>query len=214
VFPPFLHAEGKVDTSDPASPAPRRNWHDDLVPSDFTIEGLASYGNYRIFAAGRDCKLYTSGVEYDRHSWGYLLGARMDYVAEFLPVVLLREPVVTFPWGAPVTSARRIVPGIGIVPIGFRMVWRSRSGFKPYLTAKGGFLVFDKKVPATQAAYQNFSMQSAMGVQTRLNSRMDLRFGLFSDFHFSNAFMVPDNAGLDVMNANFGLTYHLQRDRH
>jgi hypothetical protein len=32
--------------------------------------------------------------------------------------------------------------------------------------------------------------------------------------HFSNAFMVPINPGLDVMNANLGLTYHLDKDRH
>jgi hypothetical protein len=187
---------------------------DTPVPSDLTVEGLVSYGNYRIFAAGRDCKLYTSGIEYDRHSWGYFLGARLDYVAEILPLVLLKEGVVTAPWGQPLTPARRIVPGISISPIGFRLLWRSRAAIKPYLTAKGGFMAFTKKVPATQASYENFNLQSAMGVQTRLTSRVDLRLGLFGDFHFSNAFIVPDNAGLDVMNANFGVTYHLNRDRH
>jgi Lipid A 3-O-deacylase (PagL) len=176
---------------------------------ELIVEGLASYGNYRIFAAGRDCKLYSAGLEYDRHSWGYFLRAQMDYVAEYLPLVLLREPTVTYPWGQPVTAARRIVPGMGFSPIGFRMLWRSNTSFKPYLLAKGGMIVFDKKVPASAASYQNFSLQSAMGVQTRLTPRVDLRLGLFSDFHFSNAFMVPDNPGLDVMNANLALSYHL-----
>jgi len=45
----------------------------------------------------------------------------------------------------------------------------------------------------------------------RLNQRFDLRLGLFNDMHFSNAFMVPVNPGLDVMNANLALTYHLGR---
>jgi hypothetical protein len=44
--------------------------------------------------------------------------------------------------------------------------------------------------------------------------KVDLRLGLFGDFHFSNAYMVPINPGIDVMNASMGLTYHLDRDRH
>ncbi len=179
------------------------------VESEVIIEGLASYGNYRIFAAGRDCKLYTAGFEYDRHSWGYLLRARVDYVAEFLPLVLLNQPTLSYPWGQPLTTARRVVPGIGISPIGFRLMWRSNTRFKPYLLAKGGMLGFTKKVPAPEASYENFSLQSGMGVQTRLTPRVDLRLGLFSDFHFSNNFIVPDNPGLDVMNANLGISYHL-----
>ncbi len=38
------------------------------VESELIVEGLASYGNYRIFASGTDEKLYTAGLEYDRHS--------------------------------------------------------------------------------------------------------------------------------------------------
>jgi len=41
-----------------------------------------------------------------------------------------------------------------------------------------------------------------------MNERWDLRLGVFSDFHFSNAFIVPVNPGLDVMNANLGLVYN------
>jgi hypothetical protein len=42
--------------------------------------------------------------------------------------------------------------------------------------------------------------------------KVDLRLGLFGDF--SNAYVVPINPGIDVMNASMGLTYHLDRDRH
>ena len=181
------------------------------MESDITVEGLASYGNYRIFASGTDCKLYTAGIEYDRHSWGHFLKARLDYVAEVLPLVLLDEPAKADIWGNPMSTARQIVPGFGLSPIGFRMLWLNNKVVKPYLTAKGGVLVFDKKVLSSQATYENFSLQSAIGVQTRLTQRLDLRLGLFSDFHFSDGFVVPVNPGLDVMNANFGLTYHLGR---
>ena len=158
--------------------------------------------------------MYTAGLEYDRHSWGYFLKARMDYTAEFLPFMLLNSPTVTAPWGQPLTTDRKLVPGIGICPIGFRMMWRDRKAIKPYFMAKGGILVFDQKVLYKDASYENFTFQTAVGLYTRLNSRFDLRLGLFSDIHFSNAFVVPINPGTDMMNANLGLTYHLNRDRH
>jgi hypothetical protein len=47
-----------------------------------------------------------------------------------------------------------------------------------------------------------------MGVQVKIKENWGLRLGLFSDFHFSNAFIVPTNPGLDVMNANLGISYH------
>jgi hypothetical protein len=178
------------------------------VESELIVEGLASYGHYKIFASGSGCKLYTGGVEYDRHSWGSFLKARVDYVAEVLPLVLLDAPVTQDIWGTPTSPNRHVVPGVGFSPIGFRMLWRNHKAVKPYLTAKGGVLAFPQKVLSQKATYVNFSLQSAMGVQTRLTDRLDLRLGLFSDFHFSNAFIVPVNPGLDVMNANLGLSYH------
>jgi hypothetical protein len=178
------------------------------VESELIVEGLASYGHYKIFASGSGCKLYTGGVEYDRHSWGYFLRARVDYVAEVLPLVLLDAPVTQDIWGTPTSPDRHIVPGIGFSPIGFRLLWRDHKAIKPYLTAKGGMLIFPQKVLSQEATYESFSLQSAMGVQTRLTQRFDLRLGLFSDFHFSDAFIVPVNPGLDVMNANLGLSYH------
>ena len=181
------------------------------VPADIVLEGLASYGHYKIFASGSGAKLYTAGIEYDRHSWGSFLGAEMDYTAEILPVVLLDEAQKSDVWGTPITPKRQIVPGIGISPIGFRLLWRPDRAWKPYLMAKGGMIAFTQKVLSQAATYESFSLQSAVGFQARVSPRFDMRFGVFSDFHFSDAFMVPVNPGLDVMNANVGLVYHLHR---
>ena len=178
------------------------------VESELVIEGMASYGHYKIFASGSGTKLYTAGVEYDRNSWGRFLRARMDYVAEFLPVVLLYAPLTQDIWGTPTSPQKHIVPGIGFSPIGFRMLWRDHKAIMPYLEAKGGILGFSQKVLSQQATYVDFSLQSATGVKIKMNQRWDMRLGLFSDFHFSDDFIVPVNPGLDVMNANLALVYH------
>jgi hypothetical protein len=47
-----------------------------------------------------------------------------------------------------------------------------------------------------------------VGVQARITDRVDLRAG-FEVFHFSNAFMVPSNPGLDSMTYTGGITMHL-----
>ena len=181
--------------------------------SEITVEGLVSYGNYHIFASGEDCKLYDIGIEYDRHTWGHLLGSRVDYVAEFMPMVLLNQPKEMDIWGSPLTTARKTVPGIDIAPIGIRWLWRDGKAIKPYLMAKGGVLVFAQKPLSNRTTYENLSLQSAVGVEVRMNDRFDLRLGLFGDFHFSDGFIVPVNPGLDVMNATMGLTYHLHGKR-
>lgn len=197
------------------------------VKSEIIVEGLVSYGNYKIFASGYDMKLFTAGVEYDRHSWGYFLKAQLDYVAEFLPFVLLdkplREDIYGNPYADPYSNPpvtideskkiRQKVPGIGLSPIGFRMLWRPSKKIQPYLEAKGGILGFTHKVPSSVSAYENFSLQSAMGAEVKMSARWGLRLGLFSDFHFSNAFVVPNNPGLDVMNANLGLSYHFGAEK-
>jgi Lipid A 3-O-deacylase (PagL) len=181
--------------------------------SELIVEGLASYGHYKIFASGSDCKLYTAGVEYDRHSWGRFLKARMDYVAEYLPVVLLRAPITQDIWGTPTSPDHHIVYGMGISPIGFRMLWRDGRRIKPYLEAKGGMLGFTQKVLSQRATYEDFSLQSATGLNVNVNDKWGLRLGLFSDFHFSDDFIVPVNPGIDVMNANLGLVYHFGTTR-
>jgi len=178
------------------------------VESEIIYEGQGSFGNYKIFAQGEDSKLFTSGVEYDRHSWGCLLKAQVYYVAEFLPFVLLDQPAVLNYYGIPLSTNKQLVPGVGITPIGFRLLWRDGKAIKPYLMAKGGFLVFSKKAESPNASYENISLQSDIGVQIRLNRRMDLRLGM-GDYHFSNVFVVPSNPGLDVMSYTSGISFHL-----
>ena len=184
------------------------------VESEIIWEGMASYGNYNLFAIEDMTKLYTSGIEYDRHSWGYFARAQLDYVAEILPFVLLVEPAKSDYWGNPQSPNRKLVPGLALTPIGLRMMWRSnKERFKPYILIKGGMIGFTQKVLSNEASYEDFTLQSGFGVQTKLTHRVDLRLGLWGDFHFSNAYIVPSDPGTDVMNASWGISYHLGQPR-
>lgn len=213
VSEPAAFGQSPPPNSDPPVVAVHSGPPREPVESAVVFEALASYGNYNLFASGSGCKLWTSGVEYDRHSWGRFLRADQDYVAEFLPFVLLQEPTKTDFHGYPLTNQRRLVPGVGFSPIGWRLLWRSGRRFEPYMEEKGGLVVFAGKVINANATYENFTLQSSTGILLRTGSRFDLRVGLYSDFHMSNGFMVATNPGLDVMNANFGLSYELGRRR-
>ncbi len=180
------------------------------VESELTYEDLNSFGHFHIFAITWWSYLHVAGVEYDRHSWGNFIGARVDYVAEFLPVVILNQPSKTDVWGNPLTTAHENVPGIGFSPIGLRMIWRDGKAWKPYYVIKPGAMVFTQKVLSQYASYQVFSLQQSIGIQFRVHDRWDIRTGL-GDLHFSNAFMVPSNPGIDEMTYNLALTYQLRK---
>ncbi|KAA6465060.1 acyloxyacyl hydrolase [Acidobacteria bacterium AB60] len=176
--------------------------------SELIFEGLGSFGHFHIFAYSWWSYLDVGGIEYDRHSWDRFLGARRDYVAEVLPVAILRQPAKTDVFGDPLSSNHKINYGVGISPAGMRLIWRDGKNWKPYYTIKGGVIVFSKKSLSEYASYQNFSLQQSLGVQFKVTSRWDVRVA-FSDFHFSNAFMVPANPGIDEMMYGGGLCYHL-----
>ncbi|MGB6690300.1 MAG: acyloxyacyl hydrolase [Terracidiphilus sp.] len=182
------------------------------VEQELAFEDSASFGHYHIFAYTWWSKLQVSGIEYDRHSWGQFLGARMDYVAEVLPVVILRQPAKTDVFGDPYSQNKTVVPGLGITPIGLRLLWRDGRAWKPYYTIKGGMVGFTQKALSSYASYEDFSLQQSVGMMIRLNDRWDLRAGV-SDFHFSNGFIVPNNPGIDEMMYQGALCYHLKSRR-
>jgi hypothetical protein len=182
-------------------PAPKR-----LPEPQITIEGGSSVGNIHVFAYAADRRIHPIGIEYDRHSWGGLFGARVDYVAEFLPVVLLNEPAVYGTDSRALSTARRTHYGVGFSPVGVRLLWRRNSNLKPYLIGKGGVLYFRDHVLSSEASKLNFSAQFGGGLQTTLRPGMDLRVG-YSDFHFSNGDDSKRNPGIDFMYINAGLVF-------
>jgi hypothetical protein len=179
------------------------------VESEIAETNLISYGSRKLFGAAVRCNLWTAGVEYDRHIWGYHLKSRMDYVVEILPFVLLSEPAAADIWGNPKSPYQQLVHGVGLSPFGFRMLWRSNKAIKPYLIGKAGVVAFPKKVLSTDASYANFAFQGDFGVQIRLTQRVELRVDPLEYFHFSNGYLAASNPGFDELGAKFGISYHL-----
>lgn len=182
------------------------------VESEIIFEGMQSLGHFNIFASPGSSYYSIVAVEYDRHSFGRLLGARFDYSAEIMPVIILSQPSKTDIWGNRQSKTFETFPGVGIAPIGMRLLWRDRERFKPYMVAKGGMTGYTRKAFSQYSSYQDFSLQVSIGMQVRLNDRWDVRTG-FEYFHQSNGFSVPSDPGLDSMACRGGLSYHLGRVR-
>jgi hypothetical protein len=184
------------------------------VESEIAETNLISYGSHKLFGAAVRCNVWTAGLEYDRHIWGYHLKSRMDYVVEVLPFVLLSEPTKADYWGNPRSPNQELVHGLGLSPFGFRMLWRSNKAVKPFLIGKAGVIAFPKKVLSPNATYANFAFQGDFGLQIRLTERVELRLDPLEYFHFSNAFLAGSNPGFDELGAKFGLSYHLGKKGH
>lgn len=176
--------------------------------SEITFEYEASFGHSHVEAGSWWSYLHVAGFEYDRNSWGRFIGARMDYVAEILPVTILRQPSAEDEYGDPLSHHFTTVPGLGLTPVGLHMLWRDGKFFEPFFTAKGGVVAFTQKALSPDGAYLNFTLQENLGAEFRLNRAWGFRAG-FSEFHFSNARQVPSNPGLDEMMYTAGLSYRL-----
>jgi hypothetical protein len=181
--------------------------------SDISVMGMIPDGDYRLISATVRCNAWTVGVEYDRRFPRDFLKARFDYATEILPVVLLSQPAVSDFWGNGISSNQRIVPGLSILPIGFRFLWRGGRSVRPYVVGKLGGIIFARKAFSPDASNANFNVQAAIGLQVRLTDRFDLRVEPFEFFHVSNAYMAPSNPGMDEIATRFGFTYHLRKKR-
>lgn len=182
-------------------------------PSELAFQSLNSFGHFHIFGNTWWSYLNVAGVEYDRPSWGRFIGARRDYAAEILPVVLLRQPKDPTIWGLRTNSQHVTVPGVGLSPIGMRLLWNDGGRVKPYFNVMGGLFGFTQKALSPTASYLNFTMQESLGLQLSLGNAWDLRAAV-GDYHFSNAFIVPSNPGLDSMMYTIGLSRRLHGGLH
>jgi len=183
------------------------------VEQELYVSGMIPDGDYRMISTTIRCDAWTVGVEYDRHSWGYVLRSQMDYVAEVIPFVLLSEPAKADFWGNPESPYQQHLYGVTVVPFGFRMLWRADRPLKFYLSSKVGVSAFNQKALSLNASYANINVQAAFGVQYRLSDRIDLRLEPFEFFHVSNGYLAASNPGMDELGNKYGISYHHGRRR-
>ncbi len=184
------------------------------VASEIAVTGMIPAGDYRMFSATVRCNAWTVGVEYDRNSWGRLLGAQFDYVVEVIPVLLLSEPAKSDFWGNPKSPNQQLLPGISISPFGFRTLWRSNKKVRPYVIGKLGAAVFTQKALSLNASYANFNVQADFGLLIKMTDRIDLRVDPFVFFHVSNGYLAQSNPGMDELATKIGISYHLGKREH
>ena len=185
-----------------AAPAP--------VKSEIQIEGGSSVGNFHLFGYSDNRRMMPFGFEYDRHTWGGLIGSKVDYVGELLPVVLLDEPAKYGTNGKALTTDRQIQYGAGISPLGVRMIWRKAGQFQPYLIGKGGVLYFQNRVLSSEGTHLQWSSEFGGGIEKAVTDRIGYRIS-YNDFHFSNGNMGRHNPGIDLMYINAALTFRFAK---
>ena len=189
--------------------------------SELFFEGFVSNANFKFAGASLSSMVYYAGIEYDRRNLGTymtragrfwngpprLVHARLTYVFEVLPLTIIRQPSYTDYWGNAIGTGRKSNFGVAVSPLGFRWMWCDGKPFRPYWTIKLGEALFAEKALGTNASYENFTVNSAIGFQTRLTATTDLRLG-YAYQHLSNAYTNAD-PGLDTVGPSFGIVYHL-----
>jgi hypothetical protein len=180
------------------------------VQSQIIFESGTSVGNIHLFAYAADRRIIPFGIEYDLRFKDWWRPLHIDYVAEIMPVIFLREPAEFAPDSKPLTTSRQTNYGLGLWPAGFRVYGSHKRRVHPYFIAKGGFLYFGQRPLSQESTKLNFSSQIGGGAEVALNPRLGLRLG-FSDFHFSNGNISARNPGIDFMYFNAGLSCRLGR---
>lgn len=190
------------------SPFLRAEEGPEQAKNEVQVESGFSVGNYHLFAYAENRRLSFVGIEYDRHSFGKLFGARFDYVTEFMPAIFVNEPAEYGADSRALTTARQEQYGIGYCPMGLRLIWRKPGKLQPYWMGKGGILYFQNRILSTEGNHLNFSAEFSVGVERTLSSSSHFGFRAgFSDFHFSNGNIAKRNPGIDFMYFNLGANY-------
>jgi hypothetical protein len=188
---------------------PRQPTEKPPVDREISVMDMVPFGDYRMFSATVRCNAWTVGVEYDRDAWGHFLYSRIDYVAEIQPVLILNEPAKSDFWGNAISPNQQLLPGLGISPFGFRMLWRGNKAIKPYIIGKIGIDAFTQKALSPNASYANFNVQADFGLEIRVNDRVELRVDPFAFYHVSNGYLAQSNPGMDELAGKIGISYHV-----
>jgi Lipid A 3-O-deacylase (PagL) len=137
----------------------------------------------------------------------------LEWTMDFIPMARMSPPLVSLRGtGQPCTTAELCVAppdprdretwfptgapyGVGITPVGVVKRFRTTSKASPFIAINGGALIFDQRVPTTQASHFNFTASAELGLRfgppTERGITLSYRF-----HHISNAGTAGENPGL------------------
>ena len=85
----------------------------------------------------------------------------------------------------------------GVMPAGFRFIFRPEKRLKPYLRVGAGFVFSSKPVPIPQSPTYNFAGDFGGGVMYSVNKKQAITFG-YRYFHISNMNIGEINPGYNA----------------
>jgi hypothetical protein len=137
----------------------------------------------------------------------------LEWIVDFIPMARMSPPLVSLRGtGQPCTTATLCVEppdprdresyfpsgspfGIGIAPVGVVKRFRPAGRASPFVAINGGMLIFDQRVPTTQASHFNFTASAEVGLRVGRPTTRGLTL-TYRFHHVSNAGTAGENPGL------------------
>ena len=126
-------------------------------------------------------------------------GAALEYTLDVIPAVVVSRPDL-----ASSTGLKRVY-GAGILPVGFKGIFRRQSRVQPFGDMDSGPVYFTSQVPRPDAARLNFLSKIGAGVQI-LSSRRRALILEYAFGHLSNAGISRVNPGINMNVSSVGVS--------
>src|SRR5258708_6251169 len=127
--------------------------------NEFGVWGGSSSDFPTLISGSRDARLpVILGLRYGR-TLATIKSVAFEFTIDAVPVAVVSQPrVVLQPSGPPIRvgNERDRIYGGGVVPVGFRFIFRREARVKPFVGARSGPFYFTSRVPRPDAARFNF----------------------------------------------------------
>ncbi|HYA86847.1 MAG TPA: acyloxyacyl hydrolase [Nitrospirota bacterium] len=122
----------------------------------------------------------------------------LQYIAELVPVALIRQPPQGLENGHPVDLAgsRQTIYGAGVSPVGLQLNLRRGCVLQPYVNGTAGVLYFEDQVPVADSSKFNFELGLGAGVEIWYRKNQSIYLG-YKYHHISNGYTARHNPGVD-----------------
>ncbi len=172
--------------------------------NEFGVWGGGAVNNATLFGSATDRKLVIAGVRYGRVV-GTTGSIAWEYTFDLVPIAKIYQPDSVTQANPRAASS---IYGKGLSPFGLKLNFNRHGRLKPFVSASGGFLYFNRGTPVEVlgATRFNFTFDFGGGVQVFSTARSAVSFG-YKLHHISNARITSVNPGLDsnVFYAGFSI---------